>query len=131
MTTLRILSPTTARRLAITKQHLAQERTEPTTFGIFDVIRDIGCLQLDPISVVARNHTLVVMSRVGPYEPAHLDKLIYQDRQLFEYWAHAASLVLTEDYPIHHLRMRTYAKTDDPWHQRIAAWIQDNKKLRD
>ncbi|HZQ09229.1 MAG TPA: crosslink repair DNA glycosylase YcaQ family protein [Anaerolineae bacterium] len=131
MNTTRTISPATARRLAIAKQHLAKEQIEPTAFGIFDVVRDIGCLQLDPISVVSRSHTLVVMSRVGAYDPAQLDKLIYQDRMLFEYWAHAASLVLTEDYPIHHWLMRTYAKTDSPWHRRIAEWIEANKKLRD
>lgn len=127
----RTISPATARRLAITKQHLAGARHEPTPAGILDVVRDLGCLQLDPLSTVSRSHTLVVFSRVGPYNIADIDRLIYHDRKLFEYWAHAASIVLTEEYPIHHLRMRTYAKTDDPWHIRIAEWIQDNKTLRD
>ncbi len=131
MNALRTISLETARRLAIARQHLARERREPNPFGMFDVLRDLGCLQLDPISTVARSHTLVMFSRLGPYDVTHLDKLIYQDRLLFEYWAHAASIVLTEDYPIHHLRMREYAKKDDPWHKRIAAWIQANKRLRD
>ena len=127
----RSITPTTARRLAIAKQHLTAARQEPTADGILRVVQDLGCLQLDPISVVARSHTLVTFSRVGVYDVAQLNKLIYHDRALFEYWAHAASLVLTRDYPIHSLRMRTYAKTDDPWHQRIAEWINTNKKLRD
>lgn len=131
MTSLRTISPRTARRLAITKQHLAQERHEPTIQGIYQVVSDIGCLQLDPLSTVARSHTLVVFSRVGPYKTADIDDLIYRDRKLFEYWAHAASIVLTEDYPIHHLRMREYAKGDDPWYQRIRAWLEQNKPLRD
>ncbi len=125
------ISTQTARRLTITKQHLDAARYEPTTDGIYQTVRDIGCLQLDPLQTVARSHTLVVFSRVGPYEIADLDKLIYHDKKLFEYWAHAASHVLTEDYPIHHLRMREYAKTDDAWHLRIAEWINANKKLRD
>ncbi len=131
MSNLRTISPTTARRLAITKQHLDAVRHEATTEGIYQAVRDLGCLQLDPLQTVARSHTLVVFSRVGPYNVVDLDKLIYHDRKLFEYWAHAASHVLTQDYPIHHLRMRTYAKTDDPWHIRIAEWINANKKLRD
>lgn len=97
---------------------------------MFDVVRDLGCLQLDPISAVARSHTLVMFSRVGPYDVKQLDKLIYQERLLFEYWAHAASLVLTEDFPIHSLRMREYAKTDDPWHERIREWIAANQTLK-
>lgn len=129
MTVARSISQTTARRLAVVKQHLALERRPATSQGILDTVRDLGCLQLDPISVVARSHTLVVFSRVGPYDASHLSKLIYHERKLFEYWAHAASIVLTEDYPIHHLRMRMYAKTDDPWHRRIAEWIEANKTL--
>jgi len=126
----RLISLPTARRLAIAKQHLDAARPEATADGILRVVQDLGCLQLDPISVVARSHTLVTFSRVGVYDLAQLNALIYHDRALFEYWAHAASLVLTQDYPIHHLRMRTYAKTDAPWHQRIAEWIAANKKLR-
>lgn len=131
MTTVRTISPTTARRLAITKQHLDAARHEATPDGIYETVRALGCLQLDPLQTVARSHTLVVFSRVGPYDVADLDKLIYRDKKLFEYWAHAASHVLTQDYPIHHLRMRTYAKTDDAWDLRIAEWIDANKKLRD
>lgn len=128
---LKTISARTARRLAITKQHLAGKRHDATVDGIYETVREIGCLQLDPLSTVSRSHTLVVFSRVGPYNTADIDKLIYQDRKLFEYWAHAASIVLTQDYPIHNLRMRTYAKTDDPWHIRIAQWINENKVLRD
>lgn len=131
MKTVRVISPATARRLAITKQHLSAVRRPPTAEGIFDVVQDIGCLQLDPINTVARSHTLVTFSRVGPYDTTLLGKLIYADRVLFEYWAHAASIVLTRDYPIHHLRMREYAKTSDAWHRRIAEWIDANKNLRD
>lgn len=131
MSSLRVVSPATARRLAIAKQHLSAVRRPSSAVSILNVVQDLGCLQLDPISVVARSHTLVTFSRVGVYDVAQLNKLIYHDRALFEYWAHAASLVLTQDYPIHHLRMRTYAKTEDPWHRRIAEWIDANKKLRD
>ncbi|MBI4674249.1 MAG: YcaQ family DNA glycosylase [Chloroflexi bacterium] len=131
LNSIRSISADTARRLAIVKQQLAATRHEPTADGILNVVQDLGCLQLDPINTVARSHTLVTFSRVGPFDTAQLNKLIYHDRALFEYWAHAASLVLTQDYPIHHLRMRTYAKTKDPWHQRIAEWIDANKKLRD
>lgn len=131
MNATRVISPTTARRLAITKQRLSGVRRPSSADGILNVIHDLGCLQLDPLQTVARSHTLVTFSRVGPYDTALLDKLIYQDRALFEYWAHAASVVPTRDYPIHHLRMRTYAKTAEPWHRRIAEWIDSNKTLRD
>lgn len=69
-----------------------------------DTLRSLGCLQIDP--VVAPTQALVLWSRLGIYDPAQLDGLAWTRRALFLYWAHAASFVLTEDYPIHQLRMR-------------------------
>ncbi|MDP8956932.1 MAG: winged helix DNA-binding domain-containing protein [Actinomycetota bacterium] len=97
-----------------------------------DVIRDLGCLQLDPISVLARSHLLVLWSRLGPYALSDLDTVLWKERRLFEYWAHMASIVLTEDYPIHHLLMRQYPYRG--WRsglrQRTAQWLEDNRALR-
>jgi len=73
---MRIISPMLARRLAVTRQRLAGEpRPSPGADGILDVVRDLGCLQLDPTSVVARSHLLELLSRLGTYDPAHLDAL--------------------------------------------------------
>jgi uncharacterized protein YcaQ len=96
-----------------------------------EVIRDLGCLQLDPISAVERTHLLVLWSRLGKYDYADFDKVMWEERCLFEYWAHCASIVLTEDYPIHNLMMRRYAKGDSAWPQRQRAWIEANKELHD
>lgn len=127
----RTITPITARRLAIRRQHLAAERPPATPEGILQVARDLGCLQLDPISAVARSHTLVVFSRVGVYDLKHLDQLLWQDRALFEYWAHVASIVLTEDYPIYQRRMRDYCRGDDAWSQTVRDWIAVNQALHD
>ncbi len=131
--TIRTLSRQTARRLAIARQRLAGEAPPATPDGIMEVVRDLGCVQLDPISAVARSPLIVLWSRLGVYKTADLDQLIYQDRQLFEYWAHVASIVLTEDYPIHHWRMRHYVSGDgnDPWAKRVRDWIAMNQELHD
>jgi uncharacterized protein YcaQ len=128
---MRVLSPELARRLNITRQRLAGPRPVATPQTILDAVRDLGCLQLDPISVVARSHLLVLHSRFGKYDPAHLDTLLWKERCLFEYWAHAASIVLTEDYPIHRLNMQQHLTGDSAWHRHIRAWMQDNAALRD
>jgi len=114
------LSRQDVRRLAITRQHLdAADRP-----AMLDVIRDLGCLQLDPISAVERTHLLVMWSRVGHYDTADLNRLIYEERHLFEYWAHAASLVLTEDFPIHqyHMRCEPYSGNSN-WDARSREWL--------
>ena len=129
----RTISKTTARRLAGARQRLAGTPPPASAEGILEVTRDLGCLQLDPISAVARSHQLVLWSRLGVYDPADLDRLLYEERKLFEYWAHVASIVLTEDYPIHHWRMRNYVASDDgdSWSQRVRDWIEQNRDLRD
>jgi uncharacterized protein len=128
--TLRTISPATARRLAISAQHLNQPRQPVDAAAILNLVRQIGCLQLDPISAVARSHTLVLFSRLGPYDLAHLDTLLWEECQLFEYWAHAASIVLTEDYPVHLAMMHHYREGDSGWAQRTVAWMAENEALR-
>lgn len=104
----------TLRRLNIVRQHLHAATRPP----LLELVRDLGCLQLDPISTVERSHLLVLWSRLGHYDPAALDVLLWQERTLFEYWAHAASIVLTEEYPVHAWHMAR-AERDDDW-QRYA-----------
>ena len=65
---------------------------------IYSTINGLGCLQIDTISVVERAHYLTLWSRLGNYQKHHLDSLAYEDRKLFEYWAHAACYVPTEHY---------------------------------
>ncbi len=125
-----VISSTLARRLAITRQHLAGPRPSADSSGLMEVVRDLGCLQLDPIRVVERTHRLVLWSRVGQYDLTHLDQLLWQERRLFEYWAHCASIVLTEDYPLYSPMMRAYPSGDSVYRQRAREWITKNQKLR-
>ncbi len=129
---MRAISIETARRLFIQRQRLNDLNPASDAAGILSVVRDLGCLQLDPISAVARSHQLVVHSRVGNYDLGALDQLLWTDRSLFEYWAHMASIVLTEDYPIHQLFMRTYTREEATGQvsQRYQQWLAANQKLR-
>ena len=120
MTAVRRIDLVTARRLAILKQRLAGRAPRSSPARVLDVARSIRCVQLDPISVVARSPLLVLRSRLDRFDPAHLDRLLWRDRALFEYWAHAASIVLTEDYAIHRYRMRNYPSKDDGWGTRFG-----------
>src|SRR5256885_2967976 len=130
----------TARRLAISRQRLAGEAGKSTPDGILDVVKDIGFLQLDPTNVVAPSHQLVVFSRVGQYPRKQLEALLWDERRLFESWAHAASIVVTEHYPIYRWIMRRVATGKGFWHgftpsgerqaQRVLAWMKANDALR-
>jgi uncharacterized protein len=117
--------------MAIARQRLSGPRPVPGDAAtLLDLVRDLGCLQLDPISVLARSPLLVLWSRLGPFDPALLDRLLWEDRSLFEYWAHRASIVLTEDYQIHHLVMRRYPTQRWAHGRRTAEWLEHNQELR-
>jgi uncharacterized protein YcaQ len=124
------LTPSLARRLALTAQRLAGPRPAPDAAGLLETARALGCIQLDPISAVDRSHRLVWFSRVGAYDRAEADRLIYQDKHMFEYWAHCASYVLTEDYPIHAQHMRTWRTEGKAMYERARNWVQKNDLLR-
>lgn len=126
----RPVKPEHVRQLAITAQRLAGTPPLPTKEAILDLVRAITCLQLDPTSAVARNQFLILWSRLGSYPRELLDQLLWQDRSLFEYWAHVASIVLTEDFPIFAERMANPLRGDSGWHQGSRDWMKANEGLR-
>lgn len=125
------ISTQTLRRLAIQKQCLSGTRPPATTQGLLEVLRRLRCLQIDPIRAVERTQYLVLFSRIGPYDPALLDQVAYADRQLFEYWAHAASYVLAEDYPIHAYRMAHRKESSAAWAVQFREWLAANRHFAD
>lgn len=126
----RKISPKTVRRLAISSQRLSGPIPDVNADAIMDVFRDLGCIQFDPLRAVEKTQLLVLRSRLGFFDPADLELLLYQERVLFEYWAHAASIVLTEDYPIYWRHMRDWAPGDRPWMKRARAWMAENEELK-
>ncbi|MHB8567574.1 MAG: winged helix-turn-helix domain-containing protein [Nitrososphaerales archaeon] len=127
----RKISLQTAKRLAITKQKLSGPLPKnPNRTDILDVMRDLTYIQIDPISAVARSHLLVLWSRLGKYNLQDLDELLWGERKLFEYFSHAYSIVLTEDYPIHSAHMRNFGKRDTLGHKRANEWMDRNRALR-
>lgn len=128
---LRTIDRTTARRLAIAVQRLSGTPPRSSPKALLGVIRSIRCVQLDPIAVVARSPLLVLGSRIAGFDPKHLDRLLWRDRAVYEYWAHAASIVLAEDHPIHAWYMRQYARDDGSgWNRRRLDWMAANARLK-
>jgi uncharacterized protein YcaQ len=124
------LTPQEARRLAVAAQLLEAPRPNPTKADVLDTIRQITCLQIDPINVVARTQLLVLFSRLGQYNPADLEILLWDDKELFEYWAHAASIVLADDYPIFRPQMGHREPGNGLWRQRAHDWWMANTRFR-
>lgn len=124
------LSTEDARRIAVHAQRLDGPRPPATAAGLMEIARAIRVIQIDAIAAAgAPTQYLVPFSRIGPYDRRLLDRLVFRDRRLFHYHAHAASLVLTEDFPIFAGAMRPYAKRKEQWAARVAAWMKANAKL--
>jgi uncharacterized protein YcaQ len=121
-----------ARRLAVRAQRLSgpAPRGRPSREQILDLCRALRCLQIDPTSAVARSHLLVVFSRLGPFDEADLERIVSEDRALFEYWAHEASLVLSDDLPLHRWEMRSYPRGDGDWRRKMRRWWDINAEFR-
>jgi len=87
----------------------------------------IGCLQLDPVSAVARSPLLVLFARLGPLCDEALDRAAYERRTLFDAWAHEASLVATADLSLHRWAMRTWLHAPGPRAERARAFLAANE----
>lgn len=119
------------RRLAVAKQGLAGPTPSASPEAVVETARRIRCIQIDPINAIARTQHLVLFSRLGPrYRSAYLDQVTWKRKQLFAYWAHAASFVLTEDFPIHARRMRRWPEGETPYAARTRKWIKDNARMK-
>jgi uncharacterized protein YcaQ len=94
----RIVSTEEARRIAVRAQLLDGSAT-----GILDTVRHLGFLQMDPISTVASPQQLVLWSRLGPFDFAELDRLLWDERKLLEW---NAFIWPAEDLPLLRARMR-------------------------
>lgn len=102
------------RRIALNQQGLLKA----DSFGrgkqaTLRAIKQIGYVQIDTISVVERAHHHVLWSRVSNYKPQYLTELV-AERQLFEYWSHAAAWLPMQDYRFSLPRMKQ-ANGDRSW----------------
>ena len=89
----------TAHQFILHSQLLSPDTGLSDKAGVLHAIRRLGYVQIDTISVVERAHHHVLWSRVPDYEHAHLRSLNEDDREVFDYWAHAASYLPMEHYP--------------------------------
>jgi uncharacterized protein YcaQ len=112
--------------LFLERQHL--EKPRGRRFSRSNVLRfatDSGGIQVDTINVLDRAHFLAVWSRFGAYDRRRLEQLVYEDRVLFEYWAHAACLVPTVHFAYWRRAMLDYSVRSRAW----GNWLQNHESL--
>ena len=104
-----------ARRLALAAQGFDRPRPagRVDTRHLRRVLRTTVLLQLDFVNVLLPAHQLVPFSRLGPYDRATLHDLLYRRRELTEQWAHEASVVPMDAWPLLEHRRRSHRVR--PW----------------
>lgn len=86
--------------------------------GVPAMLRRIGAVQLDTISVLARSHELVAYARLGAIGRARVERAYWHPRRAdaFEYWAHAACILPIEEWPYYGFRRRAFLAKGRRWH---------------
>ncbi len=103
------ISIETARRFLLGSQGLWPGKRWTGKHGTAEAIQQLSSVQMDPMTVVARSHDLVLWSRVVDYAPSYLDELLYTDRRCFDYGGHL-DIYPIEDLPywsLHKQRRRS------------------------
>jgi hypothetical protein len=87
--------------------------------GVAAMLRQVGAVQLDTISVLARSHELVACARLGPVAREQIEQAYWHPGrpEAFEYWAHAACVLPIEQWPYFAFRRRAFRARGVRWHQ--------------
>jgi uncharacterized protein YcaQ len=88
-----------ARQFLLLKHGLLGEHQFIGKAGIMDFVRQVGCIQYDPIDVCGKNAELVLQSRISGFSKSMLDELLYQDRLLVDYPDKNLAIMPVEDWP--------------------------------
>jgi uncharacterized protein YcaQ len=110
------LSSKQARKIVLLSQsvHRAQKKGPA---AVLSAIEQLGYVQIDSISVLQRAHHHTLWNRVKGYETAQLEEL-EANKQVFEYWSHAAAYLPMRDYRFTLPRKLAIAGGEKHWHSK-------------
>ncbi|RMI37082.1 winged helix-turn-helix domain-containing protein [Streptomyces triticirhizae] len=123
------LSADEARRIALRAQGLLGSPDRRA--GVRGVLRRLGAVQLDTISVLARSHELLPYARLGAVGRPAVEEAYWSGETAFEYWSHAACVLPIEEWPLFAFRRRAY-RARTTWHHELpdAAYRRVLDQLR-
>ena len=91
--------------------------------GVLNSLQQLSYIQIDTISVIERAHHHSLWNRVNNYSAALLEQLVAQ-KQVFEYWSHAAAYLPMGDYRYSLYRKQAIAGGDIHWHHKDPTLTQ-------
>ncbi len=122
------LSADDARGIALRAQGLVGA---PADSDVAGMLRRVGAVQLDTISVLARSHELVAYARLGSVARAAVEASYWGDAGgAFEYHAHAACVLPIESWPYFAFRRRAWQARTRP-QPATAAVAEVRARLRE
>jgi uncharacterized protein YcaQ len=114
------LTPDDVRRMTLRAQgFLGATSWSRSRTGVAAMLRRVGAVQLDTISVLARSHELVAYARLGPVARQQIEQAYWDATKpdAFEYWAHAACVLPIEQWPYYAFRRRRFREKGERWHR--------------
>jgi len=109
------LSLAAARRIALAAQGFAAARPARADLrAARRLVEALGVIQIDSVNVLVRAQELPLWARLGDHPRDLLPRLIEQ-RELFEYWGHEASLLPVDLHPLFRWRMEAAARGERVW----------------
>ena len=113
----RVLTADEVRRVTLRAQGLIG--ADSRRGGVPGVLRRLGAVQLDTISVLARSHELVPYARLGAVGRDAVERALWDPAKptAFEYWAHAACVIPLDAWPYFNARRRGIRARGQRWHK--------------
>jgi len=110
------LSTNEARKLVLVSQGIHQNDELGSGYqALVKTIERLSYVQIDTLSVVERAHHHTCWNRVKKYQPSMLN-LALEQRDIFEYWSHAAAYLPMRDYRFSLPRKQAYLDGDQHWY---------------
>lgn len=122
------ISLNTARKLAIQSQFYSHSTSLKGKYKTLEIINQLGYVQIDTISVIARTHHHTLWVRQPDYLPEYLLDLQAKDRSIFEYWGHAMSYLPMEDFRFYINRMQKFKNPNNRW---VMEFLKKSHHLLD
>lgn len=120
------LSADEARRIALRAQGFLG--TPNRKAAVRGILRHLGAVQLDTISVLARSHELIPYARLGAIPRKKIEDAYWNPAQAnphaFEYWSHAACILPVEEWPHFAFRRRAY-RSRPQWNHDLPPGVYD------
>lgn len=109
------ISTTTQRRYILGKQGLWPGRRWHGLEGTAQAIHATEAVQIDPVSVVACSHDIVLWGRVSEYQPEYLQQQAYEERRFFDYggWLRMYPMAELPYWRPRMLRYKAYQRWQD------------------